>query len=165
MPVVPTVRRLRILLMLVLGTMWAVHSRAAETYGYDPVGRLSDVSYANGGSIHYTYDANGNVLSVVTSLATGVEESEAALQFALGPATPNPAGSSRNVFFTLPARAHVALRVFDVTGRLKATLVDRDLNRGRHDVRFFTDRWAAGVYFFRLESAGKVRSGRMVVLR
>lgn len=138
---------------------------AAETYQYDPVGRLSDVSYANGGSLHYTYDANGNILSIVTSLATGVEESEAAFQFALGHTSPNPAGNARNVFFTLPARGHVALRVFDVTGRLTATLVDRSLDRGRHDVRFFTDRWAAGVYYYRLESAGKVRSGRMVVLR
>ena len=138
---------------------------AAESYQYDPVGRLSDVSYDNGGSIHYAYDANGNILSVVTSLATAVDDQETTLQFALGRAAPNPGGSARNVFFTLPARARVALRVFDVTGRLTATLVDRDLDRGRHNVRFFTDRWAAGVYFFRLESAGKVRSGRMVVLR
>ena len=164
----PTTRRTASTVVLAAATILAAAPGlclAAESYLYDSVGRLSDVSYQNGGSIHYTYDANGNVLSVVNSLATAVEEGETAFQFALGLATPNPAGSVRNVFFTLPAHARVALRVFDVTGRLTATLVDRDLDRGRHNVRFFTDRWAAGVYFFRLESAGKIRSGRMVVLR
>jgi YD repeat-containing protein len=138
---------------------------AAETYTYDNQSRLTDVSYQNGGSLHYTYDANGNIISIVTSLAAAVDEGAAAYQFALGPTTPNPGGGSRNVFFTMASRGRVTLRVFDVTGRLEATLVDRDLDRGRHDVRFFSDRWPAGVYYYRLQSAGLVRSGRMVVVR
>jgi YD repeat-containing protein len=155
----------RLLLAAAFALAAAVTSaNAAETYTYDPVGRLSDVSYANGGSLHYTYDGNGNILSIVTSLASGVE-GVAPLQFALGPTTPNPGASARNIVFSTPSRARVSLRVYDVAGRLVATLVDRDLDAGRHNVRFFSDRWAAGVYFYRLESAGKTREGRMVVLR
>ena len=145
--------------------LWAVPALAAETYTYDNQSRLTDIAYQNGGSLHYTYDANGNILSIITSLAAAVEGTEATYQFALGPTSPNPGGGTRNVFFTMAARGHVTLRVFDVTGRLHETLVDRDLDRGRHDVRFFSDRWPAGVYYYRLESAGAVRSGRMVVLR
>jgi YD repeat-containing protein len=148
-----------------VSALWAGGASAAETYTYDNQSRLTDVGYQNGGSLHYTYDANGNIISIVTSLAATVDEGAAAYQFALGPTTPNPGGGSRNVFFTMASRGRVTLRVFDVTGRLEATLVDRDLDRGRHDVRFFSDRWPAGVYYYRLESAGVVRSGRMVVLR
>jgi YD repeat-containing protein len=144
---------------------WATPASAAEIYTYDTQNRLTDIMYQNGGSLHYTYDANGNILSVITSLTTAVEEGSAALQFALGPTTPNPGGGTRDVSFTLPSPGRVVLRVFDVTGRLAATLVDHNLEKGRHDVRFFTDRWSAGVYFYSLESAGKIRSGRMVVLR
>jgi YD repeat-containing protein len=151
--------------ILALALVGAAPAFAAETYTYDNQSRLTDVAYQNGGSLHYTYDANGNILSIITSLAAGVENSEAVYQFALGPTSPNPGGGTRNVFFTMASRGHVTLRVFDVTGRLEATLVDRDLDRGRHDVRFFSDRWPAGVYYYRLESAGAVRSGRMVVLR
>lgn len=143
----------------------AAPAHAAETYTYDTQSRLTDIAYQNGGSLHYTYDANGNILSVITSLATAVDEGSPVYQFALGPTTPNPGGGARDVTFSLPAPGRVVLRVFDVGGRLEATLVDRNLERGRHDVRFFTDRWSAGVYFYRLESAGKIRSGRMVVLR
>ena len=145
--------------------LWAVPALAAESYTYDNQSRLTDITYQNGGSLHYTYDANGNIVSVITSLAAAVEDNQATYQFALGKTTPNPGGGSRSVFFTMASRGHVTLRVFDVTGRLEATLVDHDLDRGRHDVRFLSDRWPAGVYYYRLESAGSIRSGRMVVLR
>jgi len=139
---------------------------AAETYQHDALGRLTNVAYANGGSIHYTYDANGNLLSIVESLAvTGVEEGTPAFEFALGRATPNPGSGARSIAFSTPARAHVALRVFDVSGRLVTTLVDAELDAGRHNLRFSSDRWGNGVYYYRLEMAGRMRSGRLVVLR
>jgi YD repeat-containing protein len=150
---------------LALALVAAAPVSAAEVYTYDTQSRLTDVSYQNGSSLHYTYDANGNILSIVTSLAAAVDADGAPLQFALGPTTPNPGGGARDVTFTLPSPGRVVLRVFDVTGRLQATLVDRDLERGHHDVRFSSERWGAGVYFYRLELAGKQRSGRMVVLR
>jgi YD repeat-containing protein len=159
-------RRAALAFMIVLApTLWAGAASAAETYTYDNQSRLTDVSYQNGGSLHYTYDANGNILSIITSLAAAVDADATPLQFALGPTTPNPGGGVRDVAFSLPAPGRVVLRVFDVTGRLQATLLDRDLDRGRHDVRFSSERWTEGVYFYRLESAGRVRSGRMVVLR
>jgi YD repeat-containing protein len=155
----------RILLVLVFAAFWAAPAVAAETYTHDAIGRLTDVAYANGGLIHYTYDANGNVLSIVTSLATAVEESGPALQFALGPTTPNPGSGPRNLVFSIPSNGRVTLRVFDVTGREVATLIDRDLPAGRYGTRFITDHWAAGVYYYRLKMGAHSRTGRMVVLR
>ncbi|MGH7267665.1 MAG: hypothetical protein ACREMB_22840 [Candidatus Rokuibacteriota bacterium] len=40
---------------------------AAETYEYDPAGRLLGVTYADGSSLAYTYDDNGNVLAITSS--------------------------------------------------------------------------------------------------
>jgi YD repeat-containing protein len=140
-------------------------SGAAETYQHDAIGRLTDVGYANGGSLHYTYDANGNVLSIVASLATGVDESATPLRFALGLATPNPGAGPRSLAFSIPTQGHVTLRVFDVTGREAAVLYDRNLNPGRYTTRFTTERWASGIYFYRLEFSGRILTGRLVVLR
>ena len=139
--------------------------RAAETYQYDAQGRLTDIAYQNGSSFHYSYDANGNILSVVTSLATAVDEAGAPLRFTLGPTTPNPGSGPRNLTFTIPSSAHVSLRVFDVSGRVVATLVDHDLPAGIHRVRFITDGWAAGVYYYRLAMGASAKTGRMVVVR
>jgi YD repeat-containing protein len=125
---------------------WAAPAPAAESSTYDTQSRLTDVTYQNGGSIHYTYDANGNIPSIVTSIATSVEEGQAPLQFALGPTTPNPGSGPRHLVFSIPSNGHVTLRVFDVSGRQVATLLDRVLPAGHHDAQFSTDRWAAGVY-------------------
>jgi YD repeat-containing protein len=140
-------------------------ANAAESYQYDTMSRLTDVAYGNGSSIHYTYDANGNILSVVTSLATAVEPGASPLRFALGPSTPNPSPGPRNIVFSTPTRGHVTLRVFDAAGRERATLFDRVIDAGSYQARFSATGWASGVYFYRLSLDGRVLNGRMVVVR
>jgi len=151
--------------MVVALTCASHAARAAETFTYDPVGRLAAITYENGATLAYTYDDNGNVLSIVTSLEpTGVEAETAPLVFALGAATPNPGSGPRNIPFSIPKPGKAALRVFDVTGRLVATLLDRELPAGRYTARFGVTRLAGGVYFYQLRHAGRSLSGRLVVL-
>src|SRR5262245_49036499 len=87
--------------------------RGGETYQHDAQGRLTDIAYYNGSSIHYTYDANGNILSIVSSLSStgidpGVPES---FQLALGAAVPNPGPGPRTLAFSIAAAGRVTLRV------------------------------------------------------
>jgi len=154
-----------LILAVAVAAASASRSFAAETYTYDTVGRLTDLGYEDGSSIRYTYDANGNILSVVTSPATSAVESGEPPQFALGPTRPNPGSGTRNLVFSIPTGGHVTLRVFDVGGREVATLMDRDLPAGRYDMRFFTDRWAAGAYYYRLVLGARYLTGHLVVLR
>lgn len=143
-----------------------VPALASETYQHDALGRLTDVAYDNGGSLHFTYDANGNSVSIVISLAaTAAGDASPRFLFALGPALPNPGGGPRTILFSTPTRAHVTLRAFDVSGREVTTLVDGELDAGRHSLRFDTGRWGQGVYYYRLEMPGHVKSGRLVVVR
>lgn len=144
---------------------WATPATGAEGYTYDAQSRLTDVVYQNGSSLHYTYDANGNILSIVTSIATAVDADQAPLAFALGPTTPNPGSGPRDLRFSIPSGGRVTLRVFDVSGRLAATLFDRVLPAGHHDAHFSTDRWAAGVYYYRLDLGARSRTGKLVVVR
>ena len=140
---------------------------AAESYAHDAMGRLTDATYNNGSSIHYTYDANGNLLSIVSSLTTLAVDPKtpASYRFALGAATPNPGSGPRSIEFSIAAAGRVKLSVTDVAGRAVATLHDRDLAAGRYVARFATDRFGAGVYYFRLTSAGRSLTGRMTVVR
>lgn len=151
-----------------LAVLWlalAAPVRAGETYAHDAQGRLTDAAYQDGSSIHYTYDANGNLLSIVSSGSTAGAEpgSPEPLRFALGPVTPNPGSGDRRIAFSVVRAGRVTVRVTDVTGRAVATLYDRDLTPGRYVASFGSGRWAAGVYFVRLESAGRSLTGRMVV--
>ena len=153
------------LAVLLLAT--AAPAYAAENYSHDAQGRLTDATYTDGSAIHYTYDANGNILSIVSTGSTsGVDpRTPAAFAFAVGPVTPNPGSGDRHIAFSITTAGHVRLRITDVAGRAVAVLYDRDLAPGRYTVSFNSARWASGVYFYRLESAGKSLTGRLVVER
>jgi hypothetical protein len=76
------------------------------------------------------------------------EPGTAPLELALGPSVPNPSGPEpATVRFTVPRAGRAALRVYDVSGRLVATPLDRVLDPGSHVSRIQTVDLAAGVYF------------------
>ena len=83
-------------------------------------------------------------------------------------AAPNPARGRMTIRFTLDARRRALLSVHDLTGRLVATLVDGERERGAYGVTWDgTDgrgrELAEGVYFVRL-SAGDTRQTEKVLL-
>ncbi|MBN1154466.1 T9SS type A sorting domain-containing protein, partial [candidate division KSB1 bacterium] len=66
---------------------------------------------------------------------------------------PNPFNPTTNIQFQLPKSGHVTLSVYDVTGRLVATLVDEKLELGRYTIHFDAARFASGIYFYRIKSS------------
>ena len=85
-------------------------------------------------------------------------------------AAPNPVFGPARFGFTLPEPAHVRLRLYDLSGRVVRDLVDRDFDAGPASIH-----WdgrgeggaglEAGVYWARLEAAGKALTRRLTVLR
>jgi hypothetical protein len=86
------------------------------------------------------------------------------LEFALGQNYPNPFNPSTSITFSLPAKSHVSLAVFNVLGQLVRQLVDEERSAGYHAVRFDASSYASGVYFYRMQvrppaAGGDARSG------
>jgi hypothetical protein len=82
----------------------------------------------------------------------------------LGQSYPNPFGGVARVAFRLEAGQDVALRVYDLTGRLVATLAEGFRAAGDHVVDFDATGLASGTYLYRLEADGRVVSRMMTVL-
>jgi hypothetical protein len=83
--------------------------------------------------------------------------------------SPNPFGSETSIGFATPSAGRVELGVYDLAGRLVATLVDRELPAGSHvavwDGRDESGHGAPdGVYLVRLETAGRELCGRMILM-
>lgn len=80
--------------------------------------------------------------------------------------SPNPAGARASLAYSVPMQGHVRLRVFDVTGRTVATLVDGVMPGGLHTVSFDGVRKAgASLYFYTLETNGRRASGKFVIVK
>ncbi len=83
---------------------------------------------------------------------------------------PNPFNPSTRIRFALRESGNVSLQIFDVQGRLVRTLADGYFSHGVYNLTWngSTDRGrnaASGVYFYRLKTARKEFTKKMVLLR
>jgi hypothetical protein len=79
--------------------------------------------------------------------------------FALAQNYPNPFNPSTVILYEMPEKSYVRLVVYDVLGRVVATLADEVKAAGRHQVAFDARRLATGMYLYRL-SAHPVEGGQ-----
>ena len=79
-------------------------------------------------------------------------------------ARPNPFNPLTKVDFGLRKDGMVSLKVYDIHGRLAATLVDRRMTAGNHSVDFDAARLASGIYQMVLKVEGEKAQSRRVTL-
>jgi hypothetical protein len=110
-------------------------------------------------------DSLGFVPDVPTDVPT---DQEMRPRFDLAAPAPNPSTGSITFAFDIPTAAEVDLAVFNVAGRRVATLASGPQTTGRHAIQWSArngqGRLPGGVYFSRLQVAGKVVVKRFVVL-
>lgn len=79
--------------------------------------------------------------------------------------SPNPASARATLVYSVPQSGHVRLRVFDVSGRAVATMVDGVVPSGRHTATFEGRKMGANLYFYTLEANGRRASGKFVLVK
>ena len=119
-------------------------------------------------------DALGNwgavgALVIVVNGAPPLAVRPQPLEYALGVGVPNPASSRSLITFSIPEGAEVDLSVYDITGRRMRSLVSGRQPAGVHesawDLRDETGGLVrAGVYYYRLEVAGRTFTRRLIAL-
>jgi hypothetical protein len=82
---------------------------------------------------------------------------------------PNPFRGATTISFELAHAARARLAIYDVAGRAVRTLIDEQQPPGRHEVLWdgrgpHGRRVSDGVYFYRLEVAGKTETRRLLVV-
>ena len=77
---------------------------------------------------------------------------------------PNPFNPETTIRFHLREAGPVAVRVYDVVGRVVATLEDGQHAAGRHEVQWDASSLASGTYFYQIEAAGKVLATKKALL-
>ncbi|OQY27235.1 MAG: hypothetical protein B6244_11240 [Candidatus Cloacimonetes bacterium 4572_55] len=90
--------------------------------------------------------------------------------FALDQNYPNPFNPSTTIQYQLPISGHTTLKIYNVTGQLVKTLVDRKEDAGYKSVPWsgLNDRdqtVSSGVYFYQLKADGETATARMVLLK
>lgn len=92
------------------------------------------------------------------------------LAFHVSPTYPNPFSDNVSLSLALPEARQVALRVYDVAGRLVRTVVNERIPEGRHQLTWdgtgrHGRKAASGVYFYRLDAGDETQVRRMTLLK
>ena len=103
-------------------------------------------------------------LSAIIGTSTSIEP-EYPFRFSLKQNYPNPFNPATVISFQLADPSHVRLEIFDSTGRLVATPVNRTLNSGMHHINFDATGLASGVYHYRATAGNEVLSRSMMLLK
>lgn len=117
-----------------------------------------------GGSVNGIIIAD--TASVVFSPVSAVVERDDAsvpASFSLGQNYPNPFNPSTRVRFSLPSASSVRLKIYDVSGREVATVVDGQYDAGWYTVTIDASSLASGVYLYRL-TAGRYSDVKKLTL-
>jgi hypothetical protein len=86
-------------------------------------------------------------------------------EFALYQNYPNPFNPNTTIEYDLPSDGHVLLAVYNMLGEEVERIVDGEQKAGRYPLLFSGSRFASGVYFYRLETAGFVQTRKMLLIK
>ncbi|MBN1996112.1 T9SS type A sorting domain-containing protein [candidate division KSB1 bacterium] len=85
--------------------------------------------------------------------------------FALLQNYPNPFNPSTTISYTLQKSSAVKISVYDLLGHEVAVLVNDKKPAGTHTVQFDGTNLSSGIYFYKLQSEGKVISRKMTLIQ
>ncbi len=87
------------------------------------------------------------------------------LAYALDQNYPNPFNPSTRITYQIPENAKVTLKVFNILGQQVAELVDQEQAKGHYVALFEGQKFATGVYFYRLETKNFSQVKKMLLMK
>ena len=91
-------------------------------------------------------------------------------EYALSQNYPNPFNPSTTISFSVPVEGNVVLSIYDITGRLVSTLVDKNMSDGYHQVTWDSKDMtgssvSAGLYIYSLQAEGVALTRKMILMK
>lgn len=137
---------------------WTAPAAGSGTVNFFAAAFQGTTSSNNGQSSRVTLAAAENT--------TGVSEQESSpTDFLLSQNYPNPFNPTTTINFKVPVNGHVTLKVFDMSGREAATIVDGFVQTGLHQVTIEAADLASGLYFYQLKAGSFTDVKKFVVLK
>lgn len=115
----------------------------------------------------YIASWSGKILKTTNGGLTYITKSQSEIpnNYSLEQNYPNPFNSSTKIKFSIPENKFISLKVFDITGKLVATLINSNIEKGTYELTFNADFLASGIYFYTLSSGSFTITREMVLIK
>ncbi len=78
---------------------------------------------------------------------------------------PNPFNPTTSILFDIPKQSHVLLKVYDLTGREAAVLVNELLRAGSYSINLNAVNLSSGVYLYKLAAEDFTKTRKMILIK
>jgi len=78
---------------------------------------------------------------------------------------PNPFNPSTKIAYSIGKEGIVSIKVYDVLGRIVATLIDEYLKQGEYEIVFTASNIPSGIYFYTIRAKDYLKTRKMILLR
>jgi len=119
------------------------------------------------GTVNWTADwANFNPKNY-TPAPIGIKQisNEIPSVFKLNQNYPNPFNPTTKISFSVPQSGFVSLKVYDLTGREVANLVNNKLEAGTYEYDFDGSKLTSGIYFYRMNTGSYSETLKMMLIK
>jgi hypothetical protein len=157
------------------GVTWTPNEKLSESFdphvGWPQQAKMGDYfdMYSDETGAHLAWAATFNgeqdvYYSVITPDYVGLVEEIGSSPVTLLQNFPNPFKGETTIRYRLSDENFVSVKVFSVTGREVASLVNEKQTAGIHQVSFHAEGLESGVYFYQLQAGGSTKTNRFVLL-
>jgi len=139
-------------------------------YGDDTVWRIPRaIAFSQDGLTVYVgsfTSGAGNIQKFTRAEAVSIDRgAEIPEGFALEQNYPNPFNPTTAIRYSIGEAGMTTLRVYDMLGRVVATLVNQDMPAGTHNVTFNADQLGSGVYLYELTNGNVRLTNKMTLVK
>ncbi len=98
-------------------------------------------------------------------LLTAVKKSVIPEKFSLAQNYPNPFNPETKIDFSIPNKTHVSLMIFNTIGQKQHVLLNKELEAGKHSIRFDAGNLSSGLYFYELRTSKRRQVRKMILTK
>lgn len=145
--------------------IWTFNYTAPNNVGWDTLYACGNSVNNNGQNTGDTWNFKARFPVKIFNPASIRNTNETVNGFELNQNYPNPFNPVTNIKFAIPNSGFVSLKVFDITGKEVATLVNENMKSGSYSVDLNAAEWSSGVYIYRLTTNDFTSTKKMTLVK
>jgi hypothetical protein len=102
--------------------------------------------------------------SFITSVESG-KQSALPKDFVLHQNYPNPFNPNTTIYFDNPTNSKIKISIYDVLGRFIETILNDEIQPGKHSIQWNAVHYSSGVYFCVAQTSDQIKSIRLVLIK
>lgn len=144
---------------------WTINYTAPSSTGWDTLYACGNSTNGNGFNSGDTWNFKVRFPVKIYNPSAVINTGEIVNGYQLKQNYPNPFNPTTNIKFSIPKEGFVSLKVFDITGKEVATLVNQNMKTGSYSADWNASEMSSGVYIYKITANDFTSTKKMTLVK